>query len=170
MLSGKEIKKRIGRDIIIEPFFEEQLNPNSYNVTLSNELFVYSSDVLDLKKENSYEKIIIPEDGFILEPNTLYIGKTNEYTETYNLVPMIDGRSSLGRLGLFTNSAAGFGDVGFKGNWSIQLTCVKPIKIYPNIKIAQLYYEELIGEFDNYSGKYLNNNGNVVSKTENDFD
>jgi dCTP deaminase len=158
MLSGKEIKKRLNKDIIIEPFDEKQINPNSYNVLLSNELYIYEDEVLDIKKAPNLKKIIIPDDGYVLEPGKLYIGHTVEYTETYNLVPMIDGRSSLGRLGLFTNSSAGFGDVGFKGTWSLQLTCIHPVKIYPNMKIAQLYYEEIIGEIENYHGKYLNPN------------
>lgn len=170
MLSGKEIKKRLNKDIIIEPFDETQINPNSYNVRLSNELFVYESEILDVKEKPIIKKIIIPESGLVLEPNKLYIGHTVEYTETYNLVPMIDGRSSLGRLGLFTNSSAGFGDVGFKGCWSIQLTCTKPIKIYPNMKIAQLYYEEIVGDIDNYQGKYLNSKDNVTSLLYKDFE
>lgn len=170
MLSGKEIKKRLKKDIIIEPFDEEQLNPNSYNVKLSNELYVYEDEILDVKKKPMVKKIIIPEEGLVLEPNKLYIGRTVEYTETYNLVPMIDGRSSLGRLGLFTNSSAGFGDVGYKGTWSLQLKCVHPIRIYSNMKIAQLYYEEVTGEIDNYKGKYLNNHSDSTSLAYKDFE
>jgi len=170
MLTGKEIKKRLNKDIIIIPFDDSQINPNSYNVRLSNELYIYEEDTLDVKIENKVTKIIIPEEGLVLLPNILYVGHTVEYTETYNLVPMIDGRSSLGRLGLFTNASAGFGDVGFKGVWSIQLTCIKPIRVYPNMKIAQLYYEEVIGEVDNYSGKYLNSKSEVTSLIHKDFE
>ena len=169
MLTGPEIKKRLNKDIIIQPFIEANLNPNSYNVTLDNELYVYEEDIIDLKKEYKTKKIVIPEDGLILEPNKLYVGRTQEYTETYNLVPMIDGRSGLGRVGLFTNNSAGFGDVGYKGKWSLQLSCIHPVKIYPGMKIAQIYYEEITGEVENYHGKYQNANEVTTSKHFQEF-
>ncbi len=89
ILSGKEIARRIGKDIIIEPFNPEQLNPNSYNLRLHDELLVYSDPVLDMKKPNAYERIRIPEEGLVLEPNKLYLGRTMEYTATEGLVPML---------------------------------------------------------------------------------
>lgn len=160
ILTGSEIKKRLGKDIIIEPFNESQVNPNSYNVTLSEKLYTYEipeNGVLDLKKKPKIKEIIIPDEGFIIEPGKIYIGSTNEYTETYNLVPMITGRSSMGRVGLTTNIAACMGDVGYKGTWSLQLSTVAyPIRIYKNMPIAQLYYFELCGDIVNYSGRYQN--------------
>ena len=63
ILSGKEIKKRLGKDIFIEPFNENQLNPNSYNLRLHNELLVYKNHVLDMKQENKAESLIIPGGG-----------------------------------------------------------------------------------------------------------
>lgn len=163
ILTGSEIKKRLGKDIIIEPFNESQLNPNSYNVTISNKLYTYvlgEDEVLDLKRKPEIKEIIIPDEGFIIEPGKIYIGSTNEYTETYNLVPMITGRSSVGRIGLNTNIAACMGDVGYKGTWSLQLSSVSyRIKIYPNMPIAQLYYFETRGDIINYHGRYQNSSG-----------
>jgi dCTP deaminase len=82
ILSGKEIVNKLGKDIIIEPFNEKQVNPNSYNLKLHNELLVYNDDILDMKKENGVSKLIIPEEGLKLEPNKLYLGRTVEYTAT----------------------------------------------------------------------------------------
>ena len=107
ILSGKEILKNIGKDIIIEPFNEKKINPNSYNLSLHNELLVYEDNLLDMKKPNETKKIIIPEDGLILEPGKLYLGRTNEFTKTEKFVPMLEGRSSTGRLGLFIHVTAG---------------------------------------------------------------
>ena len=118
ILSGEEIKKRLGSDLQIDPFNPDQLNPNSYNLTLHNELLVYEEVVLDIKQPNRYRRIEIPEAGLVLSPNQIYLGRTIEHTETHNLVPMIEGRSSLGRLGLFVHVTSGFGDVGFKGYWT----------------------------------------------------
>jgi dCTP deaminase len=171
ILSGREIKNKIGKEIVIEPFSEKQLNPNSYNLKLHNELLVYEEDVLDMKKENKVKKIVIPEDGMVLEPGKLYLGRTVEYTATDNYVPMLEGRSSIGRLGLFIHVTAGFGDVGFKGLWTLEIFCVQPIKIYPGVEICQIYYHSVEGEYDKYcSGKYQNNEGVQPSLLYKDFE
>ena len=171
ILSGKEIEKNIGKDIIIEPFDKNKLNPNSYNLSLSNELLVYDNYVLDMKKENKAHKIIIPEDGLILEPNKHYLGRTNEFTKTDRFVPMLEGRSSTGRLGLFIHVTAGFGDVGFSGYWTLEIFCIQPIKIYPNVEICQIYYHDIKGDYELYkSGKYQNNTGIQPSLMFKDFE
>ena len=170
ILSGKEILKRKDQDIIIEPFNENQVNPNSYNLRLHNELMVYESRPLDMKENNSAKKIIIPEDGLLLDSRKLYLGRTIEYTETHNLVPMLEGRSSVGRLGLFVHVTAGFGDVGFKGYWTLEIFCVQPIKIYPSVEICQIFYHSVEGDVDPYkSGKYQGNKDIQASMLYKDF-
>lgn len=160
ILSGKEIEKRMGKEIIVEPYNKSQLNPNSYNMRLHNELLVYDEDVLDMKKHNKTKKITIPEEGLVLEPGKLYLGRTVEYTKTEKYAPMLEGRSSIGRLGLFVHITAGFGDVGFSGYWTLEIFCVQPVRIYPNVEICQIYYHEIEGDYEEYSsGKYQNNDG-----------
>ncbi len=158
ILSGLEIKNRIGKDIEIDPYNENQINPNSYNLKLPDELLVYKDKLFDMKKPLNTKKIIIPKEGFILEPNKLYLGRTVEYTKTKNLIPMLEGRSSVGRLGMFVHVTAGFGDVGFEGFWTLEIFCVQPVKIYPDIEICQIYYHNIKGEYEKYtSGKYQKN-------------
>ena len=159
MLSGREIKNRLGSDIIIEPFDEKRLNPNSYNLRLHDELLVYEDSLLDSKKQNKTIKIKIPKTGFILMPNQLYLGRTIEYTKTTGLVPALSGRSSTGRLGIFIHITAGFGDVGFSGYWTLELACIKPVQVYPETEICQICYHQIQGEYDSYQGKYQNNKG-----------
>lgn len=160
MLSGKEIEKHLGREIVIDPFELSRLNPNSYNLTLADELLVYTDRELDMKKPNKTEKLQIPPEGLLLEPRRLYLGRTNEYTKTDRFVPMLEGRSSVGRLGLFVHVTAGFGDVGFSGYWTLEIFCVQPVRIYPGVEICQIYYHELSGGYEPYrSGKYQNNTG-----------
>ena len=172
ILSGKEILKNIeSKDIIIEPFDKSRVNPNSYNLTLSDELLVYENDLLDMKIPNETRLIKIPEEGLVLEPNKLYLGRTNEFTKTEKFVPMLEGRSSTGRLGLFIHVTAGFGDIGFAGYWTLEIFCVQPIKIYPNTQICQIYYHDIHGEYDRYkSGKYQNNTGIQPSHMYKDFE
>lgn len=171
ILSGLEIEKLLGTDIKIEPYNPTQLNPNSYNLRLSNELLVYDNPTLDMRTPNPATKIIIPEEGMVLETGKLYLGRTLEYTETHKHVPMLEGRSSIGRLGLFVHVTAGFGDVGFCGYWTLEMFCVHPIKVYPGVEICQVFYHSIEGEYAKYkSGKYQNNQGIQPSLLYKDFE
>lgn len=129
----------MGGDIRIDPYKPERLNPNSYNLSLHEKLLVYDHPTLDMRRENTASPLIIPKDGLLLETGKLYLGRTQEYTETQNLVPMLEGRSSIGRLGLFVHITAGFGDVGFKGFWTLEMFCVQPIRIYAGVEICQIF-------------------------------
>jgi dCTP deaminase len=170
ILSGKEIHRNLNKKIFIEPFNIKQLNPNSYNLRLHNELLVYEEPVLDMKKHNKTRLITIPESGLVLEPGRLYLGRTIEYTRTEGFVPMLEGRSSVGRLGLVIHVTAGFGDVGFAGYWTLEMFCVNPVKIYPGVEICQIYYHTIEGDYEPYSsGKYQNNTGIQPSLLYKDF-
>lgn len=170
ILSGKEILAHMDREILIEPFDPKKINPNSYNLSLHDELLVYENDILDMKEPNSTQKILIPKEGLLLEPGKLYLGRTKEYTRTDQYVPMLEGRSSIGRLGLFIHVTAGFGDVGFSGYWTLEIFCIQPIRIYPDVEICQIYYHTIEGDYDRYiSGKYQNNTGIQPSLLYKDF-
>lgn len=161
ILSGQQIQANLGRHIHIEPFHAEQLNPNSYNLTLHNELMVYEEVVLDMCKPNRVRRLTIPPEGLILGPNQLYLGRTVERTETHNFVPMIEGRSSVGRLGLFVHVTAGFGDVGFCGYWTLEMFAVQPVRIYPGVQICQIFFHEISGPFTEYSSEKYQNNRDI---------
>ena len=157
ILSGQAIRERLGTDILIDPFDESQLNPNSYNLALHDELIVYEEVVLDMAKANRVRRIPIPPEGLVLSPNQLYLGRTIEQTTTHQLVPQIEGRSSVGRLGLFVDVTAGFGDVGFSGYWTLEIYAVQPVRIYAGVPICQIFYHELTGEVEEYVSKYQHN-------------
>ena len=158
VLSGHEIKRQLGKNIVLDPFDESKLNPNSYNLSLHDELMVYEEVVLDMRRASRVRRLNIPPEGMVLQPRQLYLGRTVERTETHNLVPMIEGRSSVGRLGLFVHVTAGFGDVGFCGYWTLEMFAVQPIRIYPAIPICQIFYHEITGKIIEYdSDKYQHN-------------
>ena len=160
LLGSKTILEEINNgNIVIDPFDEKNLNPNSYNLTLSNTLMVYTENIiidqynfgvydplinplhtLDMKKDNPTSFITFDEKGIILQPGILYLGSTNERTFTEKYVPMIEGRSSVGRLGLNVHVTAGFGDVGFNGTWTLELVATQPVIVYPNVPICQISY------------------------------
>ncbi len=158
VLSGHEIRRQLGTNIVIDPFEPARLNPNSYNLTLHDELMVYEEVVLDMRKANRVRRLRIPPEGLVLQPQQLYLGRTVERTETHNLVPMIEGRSSIGRLGLFVHVTAGFGDVGFCGFWTLEMFAVQPVRIYAGVAICQIFYHDIHGSFTEYaSDKYQHN-------------
>ena len=158
ILSGEEIRNNLGDKIIIEPFDDANLNPNSYNLTLHNEVLTYEEVVLDMRQQNRVRRLTIPDEGLVLNPSQLYLARAVERTETHGFVPMIEGRSSIGRLGLFVHVTAGFGDVGFCGYWTLEMFAVQPVRIYPHVSICQIFYHQIEGEIKPYvSDKYQNN-------------
>ena len=162
VLTGSEIEKHLGEDIVIEPFDRENLNPNSYNLTLHDEILTYEEVVLDMREQNRVRRISIPESGLVLSPNQLYLARTVERTETHNLVPMIAGRSSVGRLGLFVNVTTGFGNVGFRGYWTLEMFAVQPVRIYPRVPICQIYYQKVEGDVSEYDSAKYQDNADIV--------
>jgi dCTP deaminase len=171
MLTAKAIKEQMARgNIVIRDFKEELLNPNSVDLTLHPKIKTYSEICLDPRKENRTEELEIPEVGMMLHPGELYLARTNEWTETHNLIPLLEGKSSLARLGISIHATAGFGDIGFKGYWTLEISVIKPVFVYPNMKIGQVCYHEAVGDIDKlYDGKYQNSTEVGASKSYQDF-
>lgn len=111
------------------------------------------SFLIDPCAEQSHQTIdiTIPESGLILSPSIGYLGHTVEYTETYNLFPYIDGKSSVGRNFILNHHTAGRGDDGFCGQWTLEIKVLYPTVVYPNMRIGQIYYEEFIGKRKPYN-------------------
>lgn len=171
IISGLEIKNMLNKEIFIEPFDDSRLNPNSYNLRLHNELLVYDSHVLDMKVKNETKTISIPPEGLVLEPGIVYLGRTVEYTKTLNHVPML-GRQIVDRdvWEYIYMSPPGFGDVGFSGYWTLEISCIQPVRIYPNVEICQIFYHTILGDCSKmYKSKYQNNEGIQASKMYEEF-
>lgn len=157
ILTDKKILEAIAlREIVIEPFRPECLGTNSYDVHLGKYMAVYRDRVLDAKKHNVVEHLEIPDTGFVLQPGTLYLGVTEEYTETHAAVPFLEGKSSIGRLGIDIHATAGKGDVGFSNTWTLEISCVQPVRVYAGMPIGQLIYFTIEGEIENYYNKKRN--------------
>ena len=157
ILSDKHILESISqKEIVIEPFLRDCLGTNSYDVHLSQYLAVYEQYELDARQHNTIKEIVIPEEGFVIQPGTLYLGVTEEYTETHNSVPFLEGKSSVGRLGIDIHATAGKGDVGFCNSWTLEISCVQPVRIYAGMPIGQLIYFQVAGEIENYYNKKKN--------------
>src|SRR5690554_3776746 len=154
ILSDKKILESIeSGKIVIEPFDRKNLGTNSYDVHLGKELAYYKDHILDARKHNRIEHFNIPEEGFVLHPNTLYLGVTQEYTETHNAVPFLEGKSSVGRLGIDIHATAGKGDVGFCNTWTLEISCTHPVRVYEGMPIGQLIYFPVAGEVQHLYNK-----------------
>lgn len=157
IFSDKKIAESIKKgEIVIEPFRPKCLGTNSYDVHLGKNFAVYKDHILDARKHNEIEHFVIPEEGFVLHPNTLYLGVTEEYTETHNSVPFLEGKSSVGRLGIDIHATAGKGDVGFCNTWTLEISCTHPVRVYPGMPIGQLIYFGVDGDIENYYNKKSN--------------
>jgi dCTP deaminase len=149
ILSDTRILEEIGKGTIkVDPYNRECLGSNSYDVHLGKWLAKYKDEILDAKKHNLIEHFEIPDEGFILQPQVFYLGVTQEYTETHAHVPFLEGKSSTGRLGIDIHATAGKGDVGFCGNWTLEISVKQPVRIYKYMPIGQLIYFPVEGEIE----------------------
>lgn len=131
--------------IVIDPYDRECLGSNSYDVHLGKNLATYKDRVLDARKHNEIQHFQIPEEGYVLEPGINYLGITQEYTETHTTVPFLEGKSSVGRLGMDIHATAGKGDVGFSNHWTLEISVKQPVRVYEGMPVGQLIYFEVDG-------------------------
>ncbi len=163
ILTDKKILESIELGSIkIEPYQRECLGSNSYDVHLGKTLGIYVDSVLDSKKHNRIETFEMSPDGHVLTPDNFYLGVTMEYTETHKHVPFLEGKSSVGRLGIDIHATAGKGDVGFCNYWTLEISVKKPVRVYPGMPIGQLIYFEISGELLVPYGEKLNAKYNEV--------
>lgn len=170
MLTGNEIKKMVreGR-ITLSPFSEDRVNPNSYNLEMSNELISYHEWVeFDTRdpKGTPYNTVNINEykKGYKLLPRYLYLASTVEECGSDEFVCCLEGRSSLARMGVSVHLTAGFGDLGFKSRWTLEMTVQFPTIIYPKMQICQAVFHTTQGDRGmQYKGKYSDQSKGATS-------
>lgn len=147
ILTDRQILEEMKKgSIFITPFKRRFLGSNSYDVHLGKWLAMYRDEILDARVHNKVHYFPIPKEGLILVPSKLYLGVTHEYTETHRHVPFLEGKSSIGRLGIDIHATAGKGDVGFCNTWTLEISVRQPVRIYAGMPIGQLIYFEVSGE------------------------
>ncbi|MQY28793.1 dCTP deaminase [Nocardia aurantia] len=170
ILTGDEImREHNSARIDIRPFNPDQVNPNSYDFRLGSVLKTYVDHVLDARLPNSVTTTRIPEDGLVLTPGRIYLGHTLEIMGSDHYVPIIRGKSSTARLGLFVHVTADIIDIGSHNQWTLQLYPVQPVRIYPGMLVGQVTFWKTLGEVTLYSGKYQGSMGPVESLVHLDF-
>lgn len=170
ILTGSEIAREVMNErITITPFNNAYVNPNSYNFRLDHTLTVYTEDVLDPKKVGNYETIEIPPEGYVLHSNKMYLANTLEILGSNFYVPTYNARSSVARLGMFINLSATLLDIGFKGQITMQLYAINPVRIYYKMEIGQIMFWKPYGKIKLYNGKYQNSKGTQTTQIYRDF-
>jgi dCTP deaminase len=157
ILTGSKIKEEVARGTIkISPFSEEQVNPNSYNYRLGPILKIYRS--FDGEK-SLFEEVLIPEEGYVLQPGQMYLGHTKEIIGSSIYAMSLIGRSSMGRYGLFLQISANLGHTTSEHQWTLEMVAALPIRVYPGMIIGQVSFWCNFGAVVEYSGQYgrLNN-------------
>lgn len=160
ILTGEEIVRALNAgEIVIDPFTVDHVNPNSYNFRLGEKLRVYDTDLLDPRQPNAYRELTIGPEGFVLEPGRLYLAHTVERLGGDVYAPTFAARSSVARLGMFINLSACLGDIGFAGQWTLQLFTAHRVRVYAGMLIGQMMWWKRHGDVDLYSGKYQGSTG-----------
>lgn len=149
ILTDRQILDEMRKGTIkISPFNKRYLGSNSYDVHLGSWLAMYKDEILDARVHNKVHYFSIPPEGLILVPSKLYLGVTHEYTETHAHVPFLEGKSSIGRLGIDIHATAGKGDIGFCNTWTLEISVRQPCRIYAGMPIGQLIYFEVSGDVE----------------------
>lgn len=172
ILTGSKIIQLVeDGSITIDPFDPAMVTTNSYDFRLGDKIQVYKKRVLDVKSRNEVVEMVIPEDGLILQPNKVYLGHTMEVIGSKQYVPIIRGKSSTGRIGLFVHITADLIDIGSINQYTLMMHAVQPVKVYPGMLIGQVTFWTVDGEIDFlYDGKYQGLKGPQASQIYRDFD
>lgn len=171
ILTGPAIRTAVENvDIVIDPFDPSQLGPNAYDFRLGERCIAYSELVLDAARPNRTEAIPFGVDGLLLDPSRIRLFNTFERMGSRRFVPIIRGRSSVGRLGIFIDITADLIDLGSINRWTLQLHVVQPVRVYPGMLIGQVTFWATTGDVVLYSGKYARYESPVASLSYLDFD
>ncbi len=170
ILTGQEILKQVkAKRIIIEPFKEETATTNSYDLHLGNKLLRYTDDILDPKKDNPVEEIVIPKEGMLLKQHDFFLGASVETIGSNHYVPMLHAKSGTARQGLFVHVTSDLVDIGSIGQLTLQLYATLPVRVYPGMCIAQVTFWKPEGEIVLYDGKYQSAKGPIASRNHVEF-
>jgi dCTP deaminase len=170
ILTAEQIEKEVhAGGITICPFSKVQLSPNSYDFRLGSRCRTYVGDVLDSARENKSFEVEIPGTGLVLEPSKIYLINSEETIGSRLFVPVIRGRSSVGRLGIFIHITADLIDLGSVNQFTLQLHVVQPVVVYPGMLIGQVTFWVPLGDLASYEGKYAGSQSPCASLSYMDF-
>lgn len=159
ILTGSEIQKQVMSGVItIDPFSKDNINPNSYNYHLDKTYIeIDSNTVIDSRNpKNGYSSKQIPEEGLVLNPDCYYLCNTKEIIGSKKFVTSLIGKSSMGRLGIYLQISANLGHQNEIHRWTLEIRCLKPVKVYAGMIIGQVTFWNVVGDVVPSCGYYTN--------------
>ena len=185
LLSDRDIRAEIAADrVVLDPWDPAMVQPSSVDVRLDRYFRLFDNHkypVIDPSQDQPELTRLVdvdPKDGFVLHPGEFVLGSTLEtITLPDDLAARVEGKSSLGRLGLLTHATAGFVDAGFSGHVTLELSNVAtlPIMLWPGMKIGQLCFIRLSSPAENpygsaqYGSHYQGQRGPTASRSHANF-
>lgn len=165
ILTGGEIHRETknGR-IVIDPFDERCLEPNSYGFHLGDEVLVYQFEELDAAATAETERITLPASGYCLEPGRVRLASTLETLGSDHYAATLYGRLSVASMGIWIQVSAPLGHTGAIIPWTLEINSVIPVLIYPRMRIGKIAFWQTGGNPTNYIGKYSGSSGPVASR------
>jgi dCTP deaminase len=168
ILTAAQIHEEVeAGNIVISPFSPENLNPCSYSYHMGDEILSQSVD-RDGNEIGDAVPMPLHEDGVLLQPKRLYLTNTHEHIGSRKYVTLLSGCRPVAELGLFVQLSANLGNLGDAHRWTLELTCVQPVTIYPSQLIGQLTFWKPTGAVTYYSGQYTSHSrpvGNLHGAT-----
>ncbi|MGH3550645.1 MAG: dCTP deaminase [Pseudonocardiaceae bacterium] len=156
ILTGSEIARAVRRgEIVIKPFATDNLEPNSYRVTLGDSILVSTAVDLDARTVPQMRRDIISASGYVLEPNELYLGETAEILGAHSFATTLHATRSVASLGVWINFSAPLGHMGAIVRWTLELRSIQRIVVYPRMSIGKLAFWSTVGIAVPYRGRYL---------------
>jgi len=156
ILTGPEIARAVRRrEIVIKPFMKGNLEPNSYRVTLGENLLVSTAADLDARRIPQMRRDVIPTSGYILDPGELYLGETAEILGAHSFATTLHATRSVASLGVWITFSAPLGHMGAIVRWTLELKTTQRIVVYPRMTIGKLAFWSTVGDAVPYLGRYL---------------
>ncbi len=165
ILTGPEIGKMVREDrVIIEPYSEDCLDPNSYSFHLGETILEYEEPVLDVKSAFKSTGTVIPPEGFVLLPDRFYLGHTYEKIGGINFASEMYANLSTALCGMFIQFSAPLGHTGAVINWTLEIVVAQPLIIYPRMRLGKICFWKNLGSASQYSGRYCDSTTVIPSK------
>lgn len=166
ILTGSEIEAmRNAGQIVVEPYDSQYLEPNSYGFHLGEKLLKLGDDVVDPMNPASTTEIMIPEDGFVLEPRAFYLGYTFERIGGVRFSAELFANHSTAAMGMWVQTSAPLGHVGAVINWTLEICTTQAVRVYPRMRLGKICFWQNYGHIDKYEGRYTGSLSVVASKS-----
>lgn len=165
ILTGKEISRMASKgEILIDPYHERFIEPNSYGIHLGSELIEYNGAALDPHEKLDFLRRTMGPAGHVFLPGRFYLGHTVEQIGGVGFASELYANVSTAMCGVFIQTSAPLGHTGAVIRWTLEITVAQEVRLYPGMRIGKVCFWQNFGEIERYDGRYLGSKGVVPSR------